>query len=402
MANVGARARNRDVPTGFGRAGSIGTGGSSGGGSLGGGPSGGATLAAQNPLLGDLPEPTAATDPAAQPQIGLGEGGAGAAAGPNAIRITADEVNNAVLVYASPNDYSKVEAALQQLDVPPVQVMVEATIAEVTLSNNLSLGLQYYIRSGNFRALFAGSNTSLNSSGTATQVASNGVSDTTSALFSGFSFVPGLNLAFGSTGGSSAVLQLLQQLTEVKVLSSPNLMVLNNQSARLQVGDQVPIATGSAVSTLTSNAPLVNTIEYRDTGVILKITPRVNANGGIQLDIAQEVSQVATTTSSTLDSPTISQRLVTSSVAVGDGQTIALAGLISDSRERGKNGIPILQDIPYLGALFGTRTDTVKRTELIALITPHVVRNDFQSRAITDELRLKLPLLGSMVRGRLP
>jgi general secretion pathway protein D len=170
-------------------------------------------------------------------------------------------------------------------------------------------------------------------------------------------------------------------------------MVLNNQSARLQVGDQVPVATGSAVSTVSSGAPIVNSIAYQDTGIILKVTPRVNASGLVLLDVSQEVSQVSTTTTSTLDSPTISQRRVTSSVAVNDGETIALGGLISDSQSTSKNGIPILQDIPVLGFLFGTRSNGGTRTELIALITPRVVRNRFEGRQVTDELRQKLPLL---------
>jgi general secretion pathway protein D len=136
----------------------------------------------------------------------------------------------------------------------------------------------------------------------------------------------------------------------------------------------------------------VNSIEYRDTGVILKVTPRVNASGMVSLDIQQEVSDVSTTTTSTLDSPTISERRLNTTVTIADGQTVALGGLIKDSRSKSKNGIPVLQDIPGFGWLFGTRNNTLTRTELIALITPHVVRDPASARAVTDELQRKLPL----------
>ncbi len=255
-----------------------------------------------------------------------------------------------------------------------MQVLIDATIAEVTLTNQLSFGLQYFFKSGNFQAIFGPSGifTGNNSSGGAAAAAS----------FPGFVLTPGANFAFTTSSGSSVVLQALAQLTTVRVLSSPNLLVLNNQTARLQVGDQVPIATQSAVSAITSNAPLVNTIDYRDTGVILTVTPRVNASGVVLLDIAEEVSEVTQTTSSNLDSPTISQRRVTSSVAAQDGQTIGLGGLIKDNRSNSNSG--------------------VTRTELIVLITPHVVRGRDDAEAVTQELRRKLPLTVPIVarRGR--
>ena len=188
------------------------------------------------------------------------------------------------------------------------------------------------------------------------------------------------------------ILQALSELTRVQVLSSPNLLVLNNQSARIQVGDQVPIATQSAVSTISPGAPQVNSIEYRDTGVILNITPRVNASGLVLLDMAEEVSNANTTTTSSISSPTISQRRVRSSVAVSDGQTIVLGGLIQDLRTQNKNGVPFLQDIPVLGWLFGTHSNGLTRTELIVLITPHVIRSSDDARAITQELRRAVPM----------
>jgi general secretion pathway protein D len=321
------------------------------------------------------------------------------ASGGSAIRVTADNANNALVISATPQDYSVIESALERLDVRPLQVLIDATIAEVSLTNQLSFGLQYYFRSGNFQAVFspniqnattAPSSTSAN--GTPTSVLG------TSTMFPGFGFLPGANLAVAANGGSAVILTALRALTHVEVLSSPNLVVLNNQPARLQVGDQVPIQTQSATSVLTPGAPVVNSIEYRDTGVILNVTPRVNAGGLVLLDISEEVSQVSQTTSSTLNTPTISQRRVTSSVAVRDGQTIALGGLISDARSTAHSGIPVLDDIPYVGWLFGTTTNNLSRTELIVMITPHVIRDGSDAQAVTDELRRKLRLTIPVLR----
>ena len=209
--------------------------------------------------------------------------------------------------------------------------------------------------------------------------------------FPGIGFVPGLNAAYG-TLTSNVILQALSTLTTVRVLSSPNLLVLNNGTARLQVGDQVPIASQSSTSNLAPGAPTVNSINYKDTGVILTVTPRVNASGLVLIDVSEQVSQPNTTSSSTLNSPTISNRQVTSSLAVKDGQTIGLAGLINDNRQNGRSGLPWLQELPIVGWLFGVRSNSITRTELLVLITPHVIRNREEGDQVTDELRRKLRL----------
>ncbi|MGB3931375.1 MAG: hypothetical protein WBL20_20720, partial [Sphingobium sp.] len=167
----------------------------------------------------------------------------------------------------------------------------------------------------------------------------------------------------------------------------------------LQVGDQVPISSSSAVSVENPNAPIVNAIEYKDTGVILKITPRVNSGGLVLLDISQEVSDVSTTSSSNIDSPTISTRRLASSIAVQDNQTIALGGLIRAIKTRGNEGIPLLSRIPVLGALFGTKTSEERRTELLVLLRPRVVRTSDDGRAITEELKEKIQSLKPGTRG---
>jgi general secretion pathway protein D len=285
-------------------------------------------------------------------------------------RIIADEKNNAILVMSTPAEYRIVEMALAKLDVPPLQVLIEAVVAEVTLTTDLRYGVQWFFRIGSNSFTL-----------------SNGNSSTVSPTFPGFAAV----LQSGSD--IRAVLSALESVTTVNVLSSPQLMVLNNQTATLQVGDQVPIATQSATSILTSGAPIVNTIQFRDTGVILKVTPRVNEGGLVLMDISQEVSDVARTTTSGIDSPTIQQRKFNSSVSVQNGETIALGGLIRDRRVSGDSGIPVLKDIPWLGNLFKTNNDSDNRTELVVLITPRVARSQADIRGITEEFRERLRAL---------
>ena len=179
-------------------------------------------------------------------------------------------------------------------------------------------------------------------------------------------------------------------ITDVQVISAPKLLVLDKQEASFQVGDLVPTITQSAVSVITAGAPVVNNVQYQPTGVILTVTPRINSGGLVTLDIEQEVSDVVQTTSSTINSPTFQQRKIKTKVIAQDGETISLAGLISDKRLRGNSGIPLLQDIPVLGPLFSTRSKESDRTELLILLTPRVVYNQQDARALTEELRRKL------------
>lgn len=334
---------------------------------------------AQQPTLPQVP----AIPVVPQPQADAGGSPAYPESSGVSVRITADEINNALVIFATPQQYALLEAALQKLDIVPLQVLIEATIAEVTLTNELAFGLQYYLKAGNFQA-FLGQRAPASSS----------------TPFQGFNFIPGADFLFSTLGGSSIILSMLDQVAEVRVLSSPNLLVLNNQPARLQVGDQVPIVSQSAVGVLSPGAPIVNSIEYRDTGVILRVTPRVNASGMILLDVSQEVSNVSATTSSTINSPTISQRRINTTVAVADGQTLGLGGLISDNSSLSRDGIPLLQDIPVLGALFGTRGNRARRTELLVLLTPRIVYNREGGQAVTEELRRKLPLTRDVVTPR--
>ncbi|HEV7367815.1 type II secretion system secretin GspD [Arenibaculum sp.] len=283
-----------------------------------------------------------------------------------AIRVTADDANNALVLMATPQEFRRIEATLRQLDVAPLQVLVEATIAEVTLNDELRYGLQYFFQSGNVDVLLTQANRA--------------VVDP---------ILPGFSVLYRPSDARIA-LSALESITDLNVISSPQLMVLNNQTAVLQVGDQVPVPVQSAVSVIDPLAPIVNTIQYRDTGVILYVTPRVNANGRVTLEVVQEVSDVVPTTTSEIDAPTIQQRRIQSTIAIDSGDTIALGGLIRDARTKSRAGIPILSSLPLLGALFSTTENTAGRTELLVLITPRVVRGSREARDVTDELRRRL------------
>ena len=281
-------------------------------------------------------------------------------------RITADDRNNVLLVFANAAEMRSLQSALDKLDVPALQVLIEAVVAEVVLTDDLRYGVQWFFEEGDFSFTLSNQNTGA-----------------VANLFPGFS-----TLLSGSD--IRATLSALENITEVRVVSSPRMMVVNNQTARLQVGDQVPIATQSAVERTDATSPIVNTIQFRDTGVILEVTPRVNQSGVVQLDIVQEISDVTATTTSDIDSPTIQQRKFSSSVSVSDGETIALGGLIRDRAEEGSSGVPVLSQIPVLGSLFGTDTRNQRRTEILVMITPRVVQSLDEIREVTNALRQEL------------
>ena len=194
------------------------------------------------------------------------------------------------------------------------------------------------------------------------------------------------------------ILSALHNVTDVKVLSNPSLVVLDNQTATLQVGDQVPISTGTA-NVLTANNTVVSTIDYRNTGIILRVVPRVSANGNVIIDIEQESSSVTPGSASSL-TPTISDRRVKSSVSVASGQTVLLAGLISDEVDRTRQGIPVLDKIPGIGDLFSQQSGTKVRTELIIFIRPTIIRDAVDAHMVAEELRSKLN--GDLVGGNFP
>ncbi len=307
--------------------------------------------------------PTAAPAPPAAAGLSIGAGDNVAVAGD--VRVIADKDNNALLILASPSDYEKIEAAVRKLDVVPRQVLVDVTIAEVKLEGNLQFGLQAFFGS------------SLAAQSAPGQLFTPGSNGGTLNGASGASFT-------WSNARAGALITMLQSDSRSKIISSPHLMVTDNHPAKMQVGDTISIPTQTITTTGTTNS-----FSQLQTGVILTVTPHINAGGLVTLEINQDVTQP--TGAVTVNSvPPISTRSVQSTVVVKSGETMAMGGLIQESGLDGKSGLPFLSQIPVLGGLFGNQTNKADRTELVILITPRVVENSIQAEQVTSELRKKL------------
>jgi general secretion pathway protein D len=307
------------------------------------------------------------------------------------VRITPDTTNNALLIYADQENYRIIESTLRQMDQQPLQVAIDATIVEVTLTNELSYGVQYFLTNRNLGIPGKGSaintqSTAANTS-TTTNAAGNSITSAVAPFISGV--LPGFNFMLGSQANPKLIIDALHEVTTVKVLSNPSLVVLNNQVASLQVGDSVPISTGSATVLTTSNT-IVNTIDYVNTGIILKVSPRVSANGTVRLDVEQEISAVEPTTAATALTPTLSERKVKSSISITSGQTVLLAGLISEQQNGDRSGVPGLDQIPLIGDALSSQDKTGNRTELIVFIRPQIIHNGSDAQMVAEELRSKL------------
>ena len=292
------------------------------------------------------------------------------------VKIVPNKLGNTLLIRATAQAYEMIEATIRRLDTAPLQVLVEATIAEVVLNDTLRYGVQYFLNTGSVKAGFN------------TTTPSGGVIDP--SLLSPLARLPGFNFVL-TPGSSNITIDALARVTDVKVLSSPSIVVQDNSEAVLNVGAEVPITTRSAVSVDDPNAPVVNNIEYRDTGVILEVRPRISSNEIVALEVSQEVSRVSTETS-TADNltPTISQRKITSRINIQSGQTVVLGGLIQDSETRARDKVPVLGDVPVLGNLFRNNNNSVQRTELIVFLTPRIMRNAEDARDLSEELRARM------------
>ncbi len=285
------------------------------------------------------------------------------------IMVVPDTVNNGIIVRATLQDYQSVLRLLEQMDAVSPQILIEATIVEISLTDDFRFGVNW-------------------------NYSENGETVTLSNLANGAVAAQFPGLSFTSIGANVQVaLSALSSVTNVNVISAPKLMVVDNKTAMLQVGDEVPIVTRQAQSVTDPNAPIVTNVELRETGVILEVKPRVSANDYIELTVSQEVSDVAETTTSGIDSPTIQQRKFSSVVSVKDGETVALGGLIRTAKTRSDSGVPLLQSIPAVGNLFKTQEDTARKTELIIFLTPHLVEDADDAREALNYLRQQLDFL---------
>jgi general secretion pathway protein D len=291
-------------------------------------------------------------------------------------RIQADVSNNSLVIYADFEMRQEILAALAQIDVPQLQVAINVTMAEIRLTDELRYGIQYFLKSGSFG--LGGDNGSIGLNTLAGNIARE---------------LPGFNFVLGSASSPDLIISAFDEITDVQVLSSPSLVVVENERARFQVGDQIPITTRTAESVIDPDAPLVSEFEYRDTGIILSVEPRVSEDGMVAMEIEQEISSVVGGTG--VLTPTISNRKVESSISVVDGQTVLLGGLISETSSQERAGIPGLSRIRGLGALFGRRGREGARTELIILIRPSVIRDSQDAQHVAEELRSRMWSLGA-------
>ncbi|MGB5494218.1 MAG: type II secretion system secretin GspD, partial [Sedimenticolaceae bacterium] len=328
---------------------------------------------AGNALTGDTPL-AAASPPVARSQGRL----VVTESTEDGIRVVADESRNSLLITATAREYRKIKKALTQLDIPPLQVMIEATIIEVELKGDLRFGLQWF---------FSGSSGDYTGNASLDGTIDGGSGSGLGGIFPGFNFS-----IINGAGEVRAVFSALAEDSLINVLSSPSVMVLDNGTARIQVGDQVPIATQQQQSTA-ENANVVNTIQYRDTGIVLEVTPRVTPGGQVTMVVSQEVSDVSATQTSTLDSPTISTRQISSTVAVQDGQAVILGGLIRERTGNSNGGIPGLKNLPGIGWLFGEQVDSSQRRELVVILAPRIIVNAEDVERVTDDFRSRMQRL---------
>ncbi|WP_167767813.1 secretin N-terminal domain-containing protein [Bradyrhizobium frederickii] len=274
------------------------------------------------------------------------------------VRIQADPGQNALVIFATPDDDKIIEAAVHRLDVKPRQVLIQVIVAEVRLSDHLRYGVDYLLSSPDLGAVPQG----------------------------------GLSYVFPNSD-VNVVLHALSGVGDVKVVSAPRILTVDNQTATIEVGDQVPILARSSQSTLSQSSTIVNDVELRHTGVILAVTPRIGAGGSVTLDSFQEVSTANKNTLTSVQSPIISVRRLQSTVSTRNGDTIAIGGLMQDSTNRMDSGAPVLKDIPLLGSLFGSMEHAKDRTELLVLLNPRVVESGADAQALTEDLREKFESL---------
>ena len=308
-------------------------------------------------------------------------GGDGLSINPDAeVKIVADKTNNSLMIMSSEAVYKQIVEALKRIDVMPMQVQVEATIMEVTLTDGLEYGLQWYLsQSGKSFGQNGLTNLKKNTDGSL-------------ATPGGFSF--------SLTGGADRVMGVINALarqSKVRVLSSPSILVLDNQTASIKVGDQQPIVTGtlSTPSGSTSGSfTTTSTVQYKDTGVSLQVTPSVNASGLVKMDIQQDITDVGEVDSAT-GNRSFLQRNIKSNVAVKSGETIVLGGLIRDNAASGRTGTPGLSKLPVVGGLFGSNSSTGKRTELLVLITPTAIKDQRELVKTGEEMRERMQQLMS-------
>ena len=284
------------------------------------------------------------------------------------LKISADDKRNLLLIMATPAQYKTLLTYLKKLDVPPKQVLIEAMVAELTLSGELKYGFEWFIKNKMFEGNY-----------------------TLGTIF-GVPTAPGLTYTFLSeTERLKVIINALATKNLVNILSTPRLMVLDNEEAVIQVGTDVPVITGQVTTAEAAGATtgVVQSIQYRSTGVILRVKPTINTEGLLTLNITQEVSEMGSNPPG-VSSPTILVRKISTNVVAQSGQSIVLGGLISETQSTSESKVPFLGDIPVLGKLFKSKSKEKRKTELIVILTPRIVSTMEEASRITEDLKKEL------------
>ena len=351
------------------------------------------TFAAQTPATTTPPAVAAVVN---QVTAG-GPGGPGGAQGSGIVRnlqVVADKDANTLLIIATAAEYSIIEQALRKLDIPQRQVIIEVTIAEVALTDDLQFGVDWLFKGGAPSGRGTGGLLTNNLITKPVNPALPTPTDSpAAALTKGFTYI--INNA-NFPGGVQAVLRLLDTYGNTKIVANPHVAALDNQKATIKAGDRIPINQQTFVGTTTgaqTNA-ITTTSQYIDTGVLLQVTPHINAGGLVALDVQAEVSNPGTLVPN--EAPPINTRSVQTYVSVQSGQTMIMGGLVADTRQNASNGLPWLSRIPFLGGLFGSQELKNSRNELVLFITPRVVENELDVRGAIDDLRKKMENLDAV------
>ncbi len=297
------------------------------------------------------------------------------------VEIIPDEVNNAIIIKAKPKDYTTIMQVLKKIDVKPRQVLIDVLIFDVTLKNNVQYGVEWFLKNKGIKL----SGESYTGTMFLNSPAENASYKDIGVKFSGFGYS-----LFDSTNGLRSLLTVLAENTDVNILSTPNILAIDNQESSIEVGDDVPTLTGT---TVTSGGTTTQSVQYRNAGIILKVKPSINDSGLVRMEVTQEVSSVTDETTGGISSPRFKTRKANTTLVAENGQTIVIGGLIQTQKERITSGIPVLKDLPVLGYFFGRKKFKNTKTELLFAITPHVITSREQADAITREFSQKVKSL---------
>jgi general secretion pathway protein D len=299
------------------------------------------------------------------------------------VRIIADSITNSLIIQASPQEWNEIERTLQQLDILPRQVLVDAQIYEVTLSDSLNVSLSSILQQRG---------TLTNPQTTASFASTGGGPPALAAQTFGF---------VGHTRELIAFLNASENRARVRTLSAPSVLVKDNMVADFTVGADIPVPTTSAVTAGVQsggNSVFTQTISFRSVGVLMKVRPQINEGGTLTLEVSQEVSDAQPNTTDTIAAPVIGKSSVNSTIVVQDNETIAIGGFIRENKELDRSRLPLLGRIPGVGVLFGNTSNSTSRTELVVLITPHVIRTREEAESSTEELKAKLKEVQKLIK----